>query len=204
MGRLAELARGTPASSPPDTPEVCELCGAPLPDEHRHLLERASRRLVCACRPCALLFDRDGAGADRFAAIPQRRLRLDAFVLDDATWDALRIPVDTAFFFAHGELGRPVAFYPGPMGATESRLELDAWRALAAANPVLDDLAPDVEALLVDRARGHWLVPIDDCYALVGLIRTSWRGLSGGREVWERIDGFFTQLDRRTTTGRRP
>jgi hypothetical protein len=58
----------------------------------------------------------------------------------------------------------------------------------------------DVEALLVDRARGarrHWLVPIDECYALVGLIRTRWRGLTGGTEVWQEIARFFDALDRR-------
>ena len=49
---------------------------------------------------------------------------------------------------------------------------------------------PDVEALLVSRAREmreHWLVPIDDCYELVGLIRSRWRGFGGGEEVWEAI-----------------
>ena len=59
---------------------------------------------------------------------------------------------------------------------------------------MLGELEPDVEALLVNRARGareHWLVPIDDCYSLVGLIRTRWRGLTGGREVWEQIDALL-------------
>ena len=59
---------------------------------------------------------------------------------------------------------------------------------------MLAQLEPDVEALLVNRARGareHWLVPIDDCYGLVGLIRTRWRGLTGGKEVWEEIGRFF-------------
>ena len=65
-----------------------------------------------------------------------------------------------------------------------------------------------MEALLVNRvggARRQWLVPLDDCYALVGLIRTRWRGLSGGSEVWHEIDGFFEELDRRarSATGRR-
>ena len=48
------------------------------------------------------------------------------------------------------------AYYPSPMGPTESLLELDAWAALEAANPVLATLEPDVEALLVNRraARG--------------------------------------------------
>jgi len=132
--------------------------------------------------------------------VPERRLRLERFELDDLAWEQLRIPVDMAFFFHSSPAERVMAFYPSPMGATESRLELDAWQDLAAANPVLDDLEPDVEALLVNRARGarsHWLVPIDECFALVGLIRTRWRGLTGGKEVWIEIDRFFEQLDRR-------
>ena len=62
------------------------------------------------------------------------------------------------------------------------------------------ELEPDVEALLVNRARGargQWLVPLDECYGLVGVIRTHWRGLTGGSEVWREIDNFFEQLDRR-------
>ena len=93
-----------------------------------------------------------------------------------------------------------MAFYPGPMGATESLLGLEAWRALEAANPVLVTLEPDVEALLVHRARGerrHYVVPISDCFELAGLIRTRWRGLTGGREVWQEIARFFDGLDRR-------
>ena len=86
------------------------------------------------------------------------------------------------------------------MGATESLLELDAWHALEAANPVLASLEPDVEALLVNRARGaacHLIVPIDYPYRLVALIRTHWRGFTGGREVWDEIDAFFADLDSR-------
>jgi hypothetical protein len=102
-----------------------------------------------------------------------------------------------AFFFRSTPAERVLAFYPSPMGPTESLLELDAWAELEAANPVLGELEPDVEALLVNRARGrreHWLVPIDDCYELVGVIRTRWKGLSGGEEVWEAIGRFFDDL----------
>ena len=57
-------------------------------------------------------------------------------------------------------------------------------------------------ALLVNRVghvRGaapaeYYLVPIDECYKLVGLIRTHWRGLSGGTEVWREIGAFFAAL----------
>jgi hypothetical protein len=59
-----------------------------------------------------------------------------------------------------------------------------------------------VEALLINRvasARGasapeYYIVPIDACYKLVGLIRLHWHGLSGGSEVWREIESFFSQL----------
>jgi hypothetical protein len=36
-----------------------------------------------------------------------------------------------------------------------------------------------------------FLVPIDACYELVGLVRMHWKGFDGGEEAWEAIDGFF-------------
>jgi hypothetical protein len=102
-----------------------------------------------------------------------------------------------AFLHTASPDGAVRAFYPSPAGATESMLTLEGWGRIVADNPVLGDLLPDVEALLVNRvggARDHYIAPIDKCYELVGLIRISWRGLSGGQEVWERIDGFFSEL----------
>lgn len=176
------------------------MCGEPLPEPHRHLVDLGSQTLLCACRACTLLFDRRAAGGGHLRLVPDRRLVLDGFELTAAAWEELRIPVDMAFFFRSSRAGRVMAFYPGPMGATESRLELSSWNQLQDANPVLKTMEPDVEALLVDRARGssrQWLVPIDDCYRLVGLIRTTWRGLSGGKEVWLRIESFLDDLDRK-------
>ena len=56
-------------------------------------------------------------------------------------------------------------------------------------NPLLNYLEPDIEALLVNRvgrSRGaaeaeYFFALMDDCYKLVGLIRTHWKGLSGGK-----------------------
>jgi hypothetical protein len=56
-----------------------------------------------------------------------------------------------------------------------------------------------VEALLVNRLRGanlYFIVPIDCCYELVGLIRRHWRGFSGGDEVWQKLESFFASLQR--------
>jgi hypothetical protein len=63
-------------------------------------------------------------------------------------------------------------------------------------------MEPDVEALLVNRVREtreYYLVPIDACYKLVGLIRAHWRGLSGGAEVWHEIKHFFDELKERAS-----
>ena len=98
---------------------------------------------------------------------------------------------------AAGFADRVMALYPSPMGPTESLLPLDVWSELESKNPILAGLEPDVEALLVNRVRGSresFVVPIDECYRLVGIIRTHWRGLSGGREVWKEIESFFTEL----------
>lgn len=198
LGRLAQQQRTVAVAAEPD--EFCELCSAPIPPQHRHVLELSTRDIKCTCRPCSLLFEGGGAGAGRLKLVPERRLRLEHFDMSDVMWEELRIPVDMAFFFFSSAQDRVVAYYPGAMGPTESELELTAWGELEAANPILADLEPDVEALLVNRARGarsQWIVPLDECYALVGLIRTRWRGFSGGKEVWQAIEDFFRTLDGR-------
>ena len=198
--RLRQLARRAAAEREAAI-ERCELCGDPIPPEHRHMLDLRSRELMCACQACRILFDSGAAGGGHFRLVPERRLRLTGFEMDDVLWEELRIPVDMAFFFFRSDAGRVVAYYPSPAGPTESLLELDAWEQLERANPVLGRLEQDVEALLVNRARGArecFVVPIEDCYSLVGLIRTRWRGLTGGREVWDEIEGFFARLSERS------
>jgi hypothetical protein len=199
MSRLGALAQRTTVEREAAL-ERCELCGAPVAPSHRHLLDLSRRELMCSCQACSVLFASPAASAGHYRLVPDRRLRIEDLELSDLAWEELRLPVEMAFFFHSTAAGRVQAFYPSPMGPTESLLGLEAWAALEAANPVLRTLAPDVEALLVNRvrgARGHWLVPIDECYALVGLIRTCWRGFTGGAEVWEAIGTFFEALDRR-------
>jgi hypothetical protein len=200
--RLRAIVRGAAAQAPPQPKlEQCEMCGEPIAADHRHLLDLESRELKCACRACTLLFDRRAAGGGHFRLVPDRRLRVDDLELDDTRWADLAIPVDMAFFFHKSDEAKVVAYYPSPAGPTESLLELDAWEEIERDNPVLGSLEPDVEALLVNRARGvrkQYVVPIEDCYRLVGLIRTNWRGFSGGSEVWERIEAFFEELDGRS------
>ncbi len=180
--------------------EVCELCGAEIGSEHPHLVEPKRRMLLCSCRGCALLFSRD---ADtRYRVVPDRVLRLEGFVITDEQWESLLIPVNMAYCFFHSPEQRVVALYPGPAGPTESLLRLDAWRELVELNPELAGLQPDVEGLLINRVgegREYYIAPIDRFYELVGLIKTGWRGLSGGTEVWRDISGFFDRLRQQST-----
>ena len=43
-------------------------------------------------------------------------------------------------------------------------------------------------------ARQHAIVPIDECYRLVGLVRVSWEGISGGTGPELAIAQFFAEL----------
>ncbi|MCV7197083.1 DUF5947 family protein [Mycobacterium angelicum] len=179
--------------------ERCEMCSESIAEEHQHVVNVAARQLMCVCRACYLLFT-DSSAELRYRAVPDRYLALRDFALDRRGWEALQIPVGVAFFFTNSALQRTVAFYPGPAGATESELDLDAWNAIAA-DPRVALLADDVEALLVrvpeddELAQPQtYLVPIDACYEFVGRLRMLWRGFDGGQQAREFIDGFFAQI----------
>ncbi|HEX5435750.1 MAG TPA: DUF5947 family protein [Gemmatimonadaceae bacterium] len=194
--RLRKLVAASASARAASSPQ-CELCSEPIAREHRHLLNVPAHELLCVCRACAILFDRREAGGAHYRLVPDGCRYVDDLQLDDALWERLRIPVGMAFCFYSSLAERTVALYPGPMGAAESLLEPSTWDAVLAANPVLRSMEPDVEALLVNRARGardHWIAPIDVCYRLVGLIRSTWKGLAGGQEVWSELERFFDDL----------
>lgn len=178
--------------------EYCEMCSVELRADHQHLIEAAARKLICACDACAILFSGQGV---KYKRVPRRVQFLRDFRMTDGQWDSLMIPIEMAFLFHSTPHGKVVAFYPSPAGATESLLSLETWNDVVQENPALLELQPDVEALLVNRVGvGHgvkaqfYVVPIDECYKLVGLIRMHWRGLSGGTEVWREVGQFFAEL----------
>ena len=188
MAPVPALRRFVPARS---SKEKCDACGTDLAPEHIHQFDPKTRLIHCACDSCAALY------RDVYRHIPTEVKALPDFQMTNAQWDDLLIPISLAFFTRNSAAGRVIALYPGPAGASESLLRLDAWQDIAAANPALLDLEPDVEALLVNRvglAREYFIVPIDQCYKLVGLIRTRWSGLSGGAAVWGEIARFFNCL----------
>ncbi len=169
------------------------MCGEPVTAQHQHVVNVQSRTLMCTCRPCYLLFTAEDADL-RYRAVPDRFLSFPDLRLGPGEWDDLEIPVSLAFVFRNSVLSRWVAFYPGPAGATESLLSLDAWQRVLDANPGLAVVRADVEALLLrvtPAGAECYLVPIDGCYELVGRLRQVWRGFDGGSEAAAVIDTYF-------------
>jgi hypothetical protein len=201
LAALRRLSTGPAPKAEPAPVEVCEMCGVEVGPSHGHVADLEHQRLLCACRPCHLLFTGAGAGGGRFRALPVEVRRVEGVAVSEGQWDDLQIPVDLVFVFRQGSAGHHSACYPGPGGATESLLDLSSWDAVLEANPVLRSVEPDVEAVLLRRSADGvecYLVPIDVCYALVGLVRRDWVGLSGGREVWQGIEAFFADLRARS------
>ncbi len=192
-GAFERLVRRASAGGP-EAADACGLCSAPVGDEHAHVLDERSGEPLCACRACALLFEKDGAGQGHYRLVPDRRIRLTGVRTAD-----LGVPVGLAFFVVEPD-GTVAARYPSPAGATAWTVDPDAWTAATSGCPELATLRPGSEALLVNTVQGgrgggeQWLVPIDDCYRLVGIVREAWTGLSGGDRVRTGIEAFFGRL----------
>jgi hypothetical protein len=194
--------------------ERCEMCREALGERHGHVVDLEKRSLACTCRACYLLFTHEGAAGGRYRAVPEHVYHDPGRPLTDADWNELQIPVAMAFFFHNSALDRVVAGYPSPGGATECELDLAAWDRLAAAHPLLGTLAPDVEAIFVNRTEQGgdtsggrppqtppryevFLIPIDECYSLVGELRMKWQGFDGGAEARAALATFLDSLRRR-------
>ena len=194
--------------------ERCEMCRDALGERHGHVVDLEKRSLACTCRACYLLFTHEGAAGGQYRAVPEHVYHDPGRPLTDADWNELQIPVAMAFFFRNSALDRVVAGYPSPGGATECELDLAAWDRLAAAHPLLATLAPDVEAIFVNRTENGgvgpggrppqtppnyeiFLIPIDECYSLVGELRMKWQGFDGGAEAHAALAIFLDGLRRR-------
>lgn len=174
----------------PEPARPCHLCHASVPPHHRHLLDIERELALCVCEACQLLF----APSRRYPLIPERRIHID-----DISTAPLGVPVSLAYFVSHTN-GAVVAHYPSPLERRTSAVDERAWQAVADENPSLRELAPEVEALLVNIVRGRhfWIVPIDDCLRLNALVQREWTGLSGGSRMWPTIERFFDELTERS------
>lgn len=171
----------------------CELCPLSLAEDHRHLLHLDDRRILCVCETCWSM----RSGDAEYRPTGARTLWLEDFQLAEDVWAGFQIPIGLAFVMRSGATGGIVALYPSPAGATECELDLAGWDRLAEANPVLQRIEPDAEALIVNRLAEppqYVIAPIDQCYRLVGLIKARWEGISGGDAIESAVQEFFSDL----------
>jgi uncharacterized protein DUF5947 len=194
--------RGAPREPPPraSSTATCELCPIGIGEDHRHLLHLVERRIVCVCETCWSL----RSGDPEFRPPGSRTLWLEDFAMADEIWAAFQIPIGLAFLMRSSVSGTIVALYPSPVGATESELDLTAWDALCEANPILDQMEPDAEALIVNRTADehqYAIVPVDQCYRMVGLVKSRWEGITGGRGVEKAVAEFFERVRARALVG---
>ena len=131
FGVLRQFTRSLSAAS--RALEHCELCSAGLHHDHPHLVEIATRQILCACDACALLFD--GLEKSKYKRVSRNSQHLPNFEMTDGQWESLMIPINMAFLFRSSLESRIVALYPSPAGAVESLLPLDAWDEIAGNNP---------------------------------------------------------------------
>jgi len=166
---------------------------------HLHLISPTTRRLVCVCASCSSWY---GQQNDRsLVPVPRVARELLSFRLTNAQWQGLCLPADLAFCYWSSLDAGAVAVSPTRDGVIETRLPEGPWGDIVAGNRPLQEMAADVEGLLVHRVPTsacrlplYVIMPIDVCYQLVGILRAYWRGDGGGDEVWTEVDGFLSRL----------
>jgi hypothetical protein len=197
LARLREFARIRKLVSvkAQSDEEHCELCASDISNEHQHLIVPGNLNCICSCDACALLFD--SQTGNKFRRIPKGAQWLKDFAISDSQWQNLELPVELVFIYKNSLSQARIALYPSPAGAMESFVSAENWTDLTASNPSIRSLKDDVEALLINRKgdiREYYRAPIDECFKLVGILRTSWHGFGGGPEVWKKIDLFFEKM----------
>ncbi|MEO8688626.1 MAG: DUF5947 family protein [Solirubrobacteraceae bacterium] len=194
------LPQEPPEAAPPapaaGADEQCELCTLTLASNHRHLLHLDERRILCVCETCWAV----RSGEAEFRPVGNRTVWLEDFALTDEQWASFQIPIGLAFFMVSTVSGGVIALYPSPAGATECELDLESWQKLVDENPALAGIEADAEALIVNRMADpprHVIAPIDVAYQLVGVVKTSWEGISGGSATEEAVGRYFDGLRER-------
>ena len=123
-------------------------------------------------------------------AYPPRVRFFRSFRMTDAQWDALMIPIGIAFFSRSSRSNRVWLSIRARRGRWNRCLSLETWDEIEQRKSDIAHDGSDVEGLLVYRvgtAREYYIIPIDECFKLIGIIRLKWKGFSGGMEVWQEI-----------------
>jgi len=195
-GRPRKLNPEENKSNGTEATERCDFCSKTIPPDHRHFADLNNMKFMCACEVCTVLQAEKG----EYHPLPQRYQYLEDFEMPEEVWAQLKIPVNMAFIVYNSDQERPIAFYPSPAGSMESELQIGSWKNLKQKYPALATIAPDLEGFMInrlDKPHEHFIVPIDYCYTLIGLIRMTWQGIHGGEKMRDTVRQFFKTLKQR-------
>lgn len=199
-GAASELQKIKSSKEPANGEEAterCDFCSKTIPPDHRHFADLNNMKFMCACEVCTVLQAEKG----EYHPLPQRYEYLEDFEMPEEVWAQLKIPVNMAFIVYNSDQERPIAFYPSPAGSMESELQIDSWENMKQEHPALANMAPDLEGFMInrlDKPYEHFIVPIDYCYTLIGLIRMTWQGIHGGEKMRDTVRQFFKDLKKRS------
>lgn len=174
----------------------CAFCGMAVESAHPHRLDPEGWQVICACNAC----DRDRADEPRLRRVGHRVEKIEDPRVGERMLMVVDVPVGLAFFTRTRRAAN--VFYPAPTGTAEARIDVETWAALEAELPEVARLEPEVEAIVVSLSpRRTFVVPIDECFRLAGMLRSAWVGWSGGAEARSAIEDFFATLETRANSG---
>jgi hypothetical protein len=172
--------------------EKCDFCGKSV-SKHRNMIKVSEMRFMRACEMCSFIQSVRGD----YKLIPTQIKFLKDFYISEELRMEFIIPVNIAFFVFNSSRNSIVASYPAPSGAIELNLKMETWKKLETINSTIKDLKSDIEALLVNRLEmpvQYYIAPINLCYKLVEIIKTTQKGVFGGKQTEYAIQNFFREL----------
>ena len=193
---------------PAATGERCEMCSAPVADEHQHVVDVQSRSADVHLPALLPAVHRPAGRRCATARSPTATCPSPASGSTRRTGTTCRSPSGwrscsaTARRSGSSRSTRARPARPSPSSP------LDAWERVVAANPGARHRAARRRGAAGPRGepgdgRGvhcH-VVPIDACYELVGRMRATWRGFDGGQEARAALDEFFDEVERAQPAG---
>jgi hypothetical protein len=179
----------------------CDVCGMVVEFQPSYLVHPASRRLMFCCETCAT--NLVGGGSGKYRRVPKSVQILADLKMSDAQWDSLSLPINLAFLYYSSPDRGVLVVCPSASGPNEIALPAPQWEDLVRDNPILRTFQPDVEGLLINRVgptRRYFRAPIDQCFKLTAFIKDHWSGVTGGVDIWRKLEWCFDRWKHVATT----
>ena len=168
MGSTEESLKLLPVISEDTANGLCRFCSSALDSPPNPLFEVATQRVLFACNPCASRFEKRSGGP--FKLIPRSTRQIEDFRMPEVPWQTYDLPGNVTFVFYCTAAAKLLSVCKVAAGTVDLTVPREVWKAIIEANPVLEEMRPDVEGLLIIHtgdSREYFIAPIDVCYNLI-------------------------------------